>query len=471
MSNYDRELNKGMKVFSQLFVGLMEQSKGQCDLGFATPYEDNAAGRKRQETVKGWRTGAYWDHEAKEQKIRHARTKIIDNKPRGGFKITDDIKRVYWGGGNVVFRVYDPEGFELEIQSQNLMAIIQVAGINEGGVIPGYCLWGRDGGNNILLHEKSDEYKNALLAAETLKPIKQTAAAARVPGTKYLLQDGREGVYLGRFWIIRDDYRNDVPYATHCKAKIGPYTTHGKLQERKMGEPEAFDAVDVGTREEHIIRLYKKAPLIRSIGEIIAQTPETCLTMVHDAVSISFASSSMRGRIAFIHNAKFHSYKYVTEKMRESIFKARLKKITDPGNSYYVDRRRSLSAASFHGFYGGGNADATIIVYRPGDKLYSHFSEICGPFHDVATFHAGWPVVVADKLISEFIVDQYALSNLLLSNLYRSAGQVQNDCKLFECIQLPSFLTLAEVGEWYTQQYEQGNLLEIRVQPMENENE
>jgi len=98
MSSYER--NTGMKVFSKLYVGYKKQGKGQVDLGFATPYEDNAAGRRRQETVNSWALG--WRGKKPDREAT-----IIDNDLAEGFKITDDIKRVYYGGGNVVFRVED----------------------------------------------------------------------------------------------------------------------------------------------------------------------------------------------------------------------------------------------------------------------------------------------------------------------------------------------------------------------------
>ena len=195
--------NKSMKVFSKLYVGYQRQAirhwneatkkwdTAACDvpLGFATPYEDNAAGRKRQQTVNGWA--------GKDQVPT-----IIDNEPAEGFKITDDIKRTYYGGGNVVFRVYDPRGFELEIQSQNLMTLISLVGLNAGGEIPGKCLWGRDGPNNILIHESSEEYKTARLAAETIKPLSGVGKSSYKPGNRVQLTNGNSGTYLGRFWLF-----------------------------------------------------------------------------------------------------------------------------------------------------------------------------------------------------------------------------------------------------------------------------
>jgi hypothetical protein len=196
VSIWSRERNTSIKVFSQLYLGL----KGT--LGFATPYEENAAGRKRQETVNSWASG-YGEYVNGKHVPGVPKTSVMANEPRAGFKITDDIKRVYWGGGNVVWRVLDPVGFELEIQSRNLMAIIQSCGINEGGEIPGRCVWGRSGGDNILLHESSDEYKDAVKAAETLKAPKQVGKNARRVGGIYRRVDGSPAIFIGKVHVTR----------------------------------------------------------------------------------------------------------------------------------------------------------------------------------------------------------------------------------------------------------------------------
>lgn len=179
-----------MKVFSWLYAkkrAPIHISYESSALGFATPHEDNAAGRKRQETVDSW-AGAG-------QPVI-----MIDNVPRSGFKITDDIKRTYWGGGNVVFRVLDPIGIELEIQSQNLMMLIREAGIDAGGEIRGKCLWGRDGAHNILLHETSEDYKNATTSYE--KHVKVIPTKDLIVGGVYKTKAGNEYTYFGRFFVI-----------------------------------------------------------------------------------------------------------------------------------------------------------------------------------------------------------------------------------------------------------------------------
>jgi hypothetical protein len=296
---FDRVLNTSLKVYSQLYVGIRPYAEGQATdrapLAFATPYENTAAGKKRQDSVNSWNREQI--REDNKWVYKNGITKIVDNKPRGGFRITDDVKRVYWGGGNVVFRVEDPDGWEVEIQSSNLMALIQVSGINEGGLIPGYCMWGRDStGKNILLHERSDEYKNAILAAEAVAKPKQLGVGGRELGSVYRLKDGQAGAYLGKVWVVPERYADD--YDTRYRSEaigmrgVGKFIAkdlqgetamfdvelHGSgyNSDKILGEPEQFEAVRIVSDDSETVRLYKKAYLIELIqSKLFDLTPET----------------------------------------------------------------------------------------------------------------------------------------------------------------------------------------------------
>lgn len=85
---------------------------------------------------------------------------VIDNVPLEGFEFSREVRRMYWGGGNVVWRVKDPRGFELEISSANLARIIDCSSIKDG-MITDACVWGRAGAQNVLLPVSSDIYKTA----------------------------------------------------------------------------------------------------------------------------------------------------------------------------------------------------------------------------------------------------------------------------------------------------------------------
>jgi hypothetical protein len=460
--NYDRELNKGMKVFSQLYVGLKPQSKDSVDLGFATPFEKGSAFEKRKKTVDEWcgtrdyvyddkgnikrdKNGCYQTVE------RPPKIKMVDNKPRGGFKITDDVKRVYWGGGNVVWRVEDPEGFELEIQSQNLMAIIQTAGVNEGGVIPGYCLWGRDGKNNILLHEKSEEYKNAILAAETLKKPGEVSASVRKMGTKYLLQDGSEGIYLGKFWVCTDDSNTEDEATYQADSPVG-----GLVQKytRAIGLPVQFDAVIIGG----MVRLYKKAPLVREIEASTVLTPVTASKVLEGADSVGFASATMKGRISYIHYEKPVELQYTLKKINPARFQEKLENLKNR-NEHYFRADDKQSAASFHSFYGGYGANAAVLGLLVGGSLYGN--PLTTRTHSRGNnYGLMFPMQIISRVLIEYRGDDYRFGQ----SHYYSTGVFQQGAAHVKAYELPKFGTPAELAQWYQEQYDAGNLVEIVVE-------
>ena len=213
------EINTKIKVFPQLYVGLKAQfhydsvaktRTQKVNLGFATPLENNAAFEKRKRTVDDWsRPFGDWDPIARVHIPGKKLDPItVDNSPIAGFKITDDVRRIYWGGGNVVWRVEDPRGFELEISSGNLMAIIQTVGLQPGGNIPGKCVWARDGANNVLLHEVTEEFKTAYQVGKT-KSALSTKLTPESIGAKVSFSSGYVGTYLGSgstfIWNPRGD--------------------------------------------------------------------------------------------------------------------------------------------------------------------------------------------------------------------------------------------------------------------------
>jgi len=351
------EVNRKMKVFSQLYVGVKTQGRGTEKLGFATPYEDNAQGRKRQETVDTWCRG--YDRKTPD-------TKIVENVPRTGFKITDDVKRVYWGGGNVVFRVYDPYGYELEIQSQNLMALLLVCGIQPGGEIPGRCLWGRDGSTNILLHESSEEFKNAILAAESLKKPKTGKGEE---GLEYLLLDGTSAYYVGKRWVSPDDY---VEHGNeHARIKIDEHVFEARAYSRGIGEPELYDAVY--SAETKVATFYKKAPLISPTGKkMTAHQREVWLDG-----ELRFASAAKKGNIRWVGEEKPVHLRYTTRPITGMEFEKQLKSIGHMRHHFTASTEKS--AGQMHFF----NDWPDFLILKEGDRLFSsHFDQQSSIFND-----------------------------------------------------------------------------------------
>lgn len=133
-----------IKFYDKLYVGYQKERYSQTEdqriLGFATPYEDNVAGKKRMASVDNWR----------DKKIT---PKIIENKPMMGFKICDFASR--YSTSNKLLRIYDPRGFELEISIGNAVDLIKSTVITNGEIMAP-LVWGRDSGNYLVTANHPD---------------------------------------------------------------------------------------------------------------------------------------------------------------------------------------------------------------------------------------------------------------------------------------------------------------------------
>lgn len=155
-----------MKIFKKNYVGINHTRKDTttAPLAFLTPYEDNVAGKKRQESVNSWLHP--WNYQNKARNPSTHEIKTVDNKPMTGFKVVDFAER--YSTSNKLARIYDPNGYELEISIPNLIDIMLHSSIVKGEIMC-ECIWGRADGNNWLLPTDIDAYKSALHEGKILK--------------------------------------------------------------------------------------------------------------------------------------------------------------------------------------------------------------------------------------------------------------------------------------------------------------
>ena len=196
-----------MKIFEKNFVGITTKERRDDvtmgPLAFLVPYENNAAGRKREETVKRWLYGyGFVSGLTCEEDAKEGHTMVIDNVPARGFQIVDFAER--YSTSNKLARIYDPNGFELEISIDNLIDIITKTTI-KNGVIDDKMIWARDGANNRLIFVDSDEYRNADMISKktkkTKKPKFKHSAGDIIIGSYW----NDAYLYLGQFhpqWIV-----------------------------------------------------------------------------------------------------------------------------------------------------------------------------------------------------------------------------------------------------------------------------
>lgn len=203
-------------------------SSAEGKLGFLSPYTKDAAFKKRKDTQDKWAYGygitvniddndeitvtgqgggnnraGNWDSAA--LFMANCYPRILDNVLIEGFEIAKSVRRYGWnGGGNVLWRIADPRGFELEISSENFARIIDCATI-ENGTIKGKCIWGRDGSKNILLPEASDVYQDAVKRTTQVNTKISLNDVQVGDFVELLSKDGKdlEGQYLGKYFFLQ----------------------------------------------------------------------------------------------------------------------------------------------------------------------------------------------------------------------------------------------------------------------------
>jgi len=189
-------------ISEKMYVGYQERGfevEDKVKLGFATYVEDNPAFEKRKETVDYWAKNQHRNEKT-------FPTEILDNKPMCGFKIAREVRRHGWGGGNVLWRIEDPRGFELEISSANFASIIDCCDLIKGE-IQSPCIWGwnKQGGSRVvLLPEFSEPYNEAL---KDTKRHQQTMKISEVNiGDFVELKNGVIGTYLGSHHYVEETW-------------------------------------------------------------------------------------------------------------------------------------------------------------------------------------------------------------------------------------------------------------------------
>lgn len=193
-------------IHDNLYLGMIWREK-EVPLGFITPDTGDAASIKRKQTVDGW----VKSNQGYRSTIR-INTTNIKNELLSGFKLTKSQRR--WTTSNVVWRIIDPRGFEIEITSENLMNLLSDTTIINGEIL-GRMIYGRMKGNNVLLHENSEEY----ILAQKMTKLNSVILSTKDlnPGNEVILHDGRELTYMGKFYPITFDATKEDQYVDEIK--------------------------------------------------------------------------------------------------------------------------------------------------------------------------------------------------------------------------------------------------------------
>jgi hypothetical protein len=183
------------------YVGMVRRTYNEIPLGFITPWGEDAASKKRMDTVDSW-----VNNQRGRSDVITIEPQTIDNVPLSGFRLTKNIRNSGYGGYDK-WRIEDPRGFELEITSGNIAQILSVGMVDKGEIID-QCVWAREGANNVLLSVATDEYKQAV---ENTIVAGKTASWKDVKlGDTVILQNNIRGTWFGRMYITHNTYSSST---------------------------------------------------------------------------------------------------------------------------------------------------------------------------------------------------------------------------------------------------------------------
>lgn len=181
------------------------------------PEKINVGFRNRDDTyTKKLAYVIYFDHKGvlrKEISWNSWRDKSIDsviyeNVPTSGFVLNKKAGgySTGWNHRQTYVRVYDPRGFEFEIDIPNLLYILENTSSIKGKGLDGEFVYGWDGKELVLIPTDSPDYKEITSFNEKIhNQVKIKGKDLKLGGT-YLTRDNLEYVYLGRFDVWDYDY-------------------------------------------------------------------------------------------------------------------------------------------------------------------------------------------------------------------------------------------------------------------------
>lgn len=113
---------------------------------------------------------------------------FVINKKVGGYKTEFSVRDTYT-------RIFDPRGFEFEIDVPNLLYIIKNNGISKGGELQGEFVYAWNGGSVILLPVESTDYHQSMTFS--VLQTEKVSKRSLVKGNIYENDSQETLIYLG----------------------------------------------------------------------------------------------------------------------------------------------------------------------------------------------------------------------------------------------------------------------------------
>jgi hypothetical protein len=157
----------------------------------------------------------------------------FDNVPTEGFVLNKKVGGYSngWDHRSTYCRVYDPRGFEFEINVPNLLFILQECNAMKGKGLEGTFVYAWEGKDLVLLPTSSQDYQESQKFTEMQS--QKIGVKDLVEGCTYKTKQMEDYIYMGRFNCFSDNYQ----YSSHKHATTTCFKSHVfyKVEENKYG--------------------------------------------------------------------------------------------------------------------------------------------------------------------------------------------------------------------------------------------
>lgn len=195
-------MNNSLTIPDNIQVGFQDRTDTYTGKLAYVVYKDSTGKMRKEKSWTGWCS----------KKIPK---EVHNNEPVSGFVLNKDVggTRHSYGSWNArveKVRVYDPRGFEFEIDIPNLLFILQESSSIKGKGLEGDFVYSWSGPNLVLLPVTSQEYKESVVYNQ-LQTEKLTKSDMEV-GCLYLTKKRQNVMYMGKLpWFDayqRYSYKN-----------------------------------------------------------------------------------------------------------------------------------------------------------------------------------------------------------------------------------------------------------------------
>jgi hypothetical protein len=193
-------------------VGYQERNDTYTNkLGYVIYYDEKGKLRK-EKSWENWREKKFNPDDFKNEPT----SGFVLNRRAGGREESYSS----WNTRKTYCRVYDPRGFEFEIDIANLLFILENTNSIVGKGLEGEFVYAWDGTELLLLPVNSPDYKEIKAKSDIIHNKENVKASELVPGKVYENTRGHKLVYAGKFMVYHTnnyDVKGDIAVQTGKK--------------------------------------------------------------------------------------------------------------------------------------------------------------------------------------------------------------------------------------------------------------